>query len=174
MGGISGWFGRGCFGVVLATAIIFSIMRGTDKEFADVFIGGGAAGFVMLGRSRALGRGGFEIMRRHWYWALIAVVFVFVAQGLSTERKTQRLGAYASRGVMCVNGSRICADLENPWIAWLPQQQRFGFLDKLEVPCGRILIGERHIVTPPIAARPAARFGMQHQRQQAERLGFLR
>jgi hypothetical protein len=106
--------------------MIFSVMRGTDKEFADLFVSGASAACVMFGRSRALGRQGFELVRRYWGWALLAVVFVFLAQGLFTERKQERLGGYASRTTVCAADTRICANLENPWIAWLPLQQRFG------------------------------------------------
>ncbi len=65
-------------------------------------------------------------MRRYWRHALIAAVFLYVAQGLFTERKDARLGGYVSRTAVCANSSHICADLDNPWISWLPQRQRFG------------------------------------------------
>ncbi len=66
-------------------------------------------------------------MRRYWRWGLAAIVFVYVAQGLYTERKDERLNAgRAVRVSVCANGSHICADIDNPWIAWLPERQRFG------------------------------------------------
>ena len=43
-----------------------------------------------------------------------------------TDRKEGRLGSFASRTALCINDSRICADLDNPAIAWLPQRQRAG------------------------------------------------
>jgi len=36
------------------------------------------------------------------------------------------LGGYVSRTAVCANDSHICANLDNPWISWLPQPQRFG------------------------------------------------
>jgi hypothetical protein len=122
-----GWAGRTAVGVAVLTAVIFSIMRGTDKEMADLLVIGISAAFVSYGRSRALGQQGFQLVRRYWKWALIALVFVYVAQGLFTERKDQRLGGnFVDRSAVCANDSRICADLDNPWISWMPLRQRFG------------------------------------------------
>lgn len=121
-----GWTGRGAVAVTVLCSIIFSIMRGTDKEIADLFVIGVAAAFVAFGRSRALGHQGFALVRRYWSWALVAVVFLSFAQGLFIERKDQRLGGYINRSVVCANNSRICADLQSPLIAWLPLPQRFG------------------------------------------------
>jgi hypothetical protein len=101
-------------------------MRGTDKEIADLFVIGIAAGFVAYGRSRVLGHRGSELIRRYWKVALLAAVFFYFAQGLFTDRKEGRLGGYVSRTAVCANNSRICADLDNPWISWLPLRQRFG------------------------------------------------
>jgi hypothetical protein len=121
-----GWTGRAAVAATVASSIVFSIMRGTDKEIADLMIVGVAAGFVAFGRSRALGQTGFELVRRYWKWGLLVLVCAFMAQGLFTERKTERLGGYVSRTVICANDSRICADLDNPWLSWMPLRQRFG------------------------------------------------
>jgi hypothetical protein len=125
--GSIGWIGRAAVAVVVAATMIFSIMRGTDKEFADLFIAGASAALVVFGRSRALGHRGFRLVRRYWGWALLALVFVYVAQGLFTERKEQRLGGNVGRTFsVCAADTHICADLENPLISWLPLRQRFG------------------------------------------------
>jgi hypothetical protein len=121
-----GWLGRGSVIVIVATSLIFSILRGTDKELADLFLVGIAAGFVLVGRMIALGKGGSELVRRSWVLAAIAIVFLIFAQGLFTQRKQERLGGRVSRTSVCANSSRICADLDNPLIAWLPAKQRFG------------------------------------------------
>ncbi len=121
-----GWIGRTAVIVTVMASVIFSIMRGTDKEIADLLVVGFASAFVAFGRSRAVGQRGFELLRRYWHWALIAGVCVFLAQGLFAERKSERLGGSLNRTVVCANNSRICADLDNPWISWLPRQQRFG------------------------------------------------
>lgn len=121
-----GWTGRAAVVVTVLCSIVFSIMRGTDKEIADLFVVGVAAAFVSYGRSRALGQQGFQLVRRYWSWALVALVFLTFAQGLFIERKDQRLGGYVNRSVVCANNSGICADLQSPWIAWMPLPQRFG------------------------------------------------
>jgi hypothetical protein len=121
-----GWLGRASVVLVVATAIIFSILRGTDRELADLFLVGIAAAFVSVGRAIAMGNGGRELVRRSWKLAAIAIVFLAFAQNLFTDRKAERLGGVVSRTSVCANSSRICADLDNPMIAWLPHRQRFS------------------------------------------------
>jgi hypothetical protein len=57
---------------------------------------------------------------------LIGLVLLFFAQGLFTERKQARLRGFENKTIVCANASRICADLDNGMIAWLPFNQRFG------------------------------------------------
>jgi hypothetical protein len=121
-----GWIGRASVALVVATSIIFSVLRGTDKELADLFVVGIAAAFVAAGRSITLGKGRGDLVQRYWKLALVAVVFLVFAQGLFTQRKSERLGGFVSRTSVCANNSRICADLDNPLISWLPLRQRFG------------------------------------------------
>jgi hypothetical protein len=121
-----GWVGRASVVVIVATAIVFSILRGTDKELADLFVVGIASAFVTAGRAMAAGNTGGQLVRRTWKLAAIAVLFLLFAQSLFTERKGERLGGYVSRTSVCANNSRICADLDNPLISWLPLRQRFG------------------------------------------------
>jgi hypothetical protein len=121
-----GIFGRGAVIITVLVSSIFSIMRGTDKEFADLFIVGSAAAFVAYGRNRAREAAPVQGVRRFWRPLLIAVVFVYLAQGLSIDRKGERNGGYASATIVCANDSMICADLDNAWISWLPLPQRFG------------------------------------------------
>jgi hypothetical protein len=122
-----GWTGRLAVAVTAGCSVVFSIMRGTDKEIADLFVVGGSALFVSWGRSWAAGERGGKLLRRYWRWALAVVVFVYVAQGLYTERKDLRVNRGREVGTaVCVNNSRICANLDNPWIAWLPVRERFG------------------------------------------------
>jgi len=121
-----GWLGRGSVVLVVMVSVLFSIMRGTDKEIADLLVVGIVSVFVAYGRTRVLGHGGFELVARYWKAVAVALVFLYFAQGLFTERKDARLGGYVSRTAVCANNSRICANLDNPWIAWLPLRQRFG------------------------------------------------
>jgi hypothetical protein len=122
-----GWIGRAAVVVAVFCSVIFSVMRGTDKEIADLFIIGVASAFVSYGRNRALGVQGFDLVRRYWKPLLVALLFFAVAQSLFTTRKDERLhGGYVGRTTVCANDSHICVDLDNPWIAWLPVRQRFG------------------------------------------------
>lgn len=125
--GVIGWRGRFAVIVAAACSVVFSVMRGTDKELADLFVIGGSALLVSYGRSWTKGARGSHLMRRYWRWALAAIVFVYVAQGLYTQRKDERLNAGRSvRVSVCANNSHICADIDNPWIAWLPERERFA------------------------------------------------
>lgn len=121
-----GWIGRLSVVLVVLSAVIFSIMRGTDKELADLFVVGIAAAFVSAGRSLTLGKGGGDLLQRYWKLGLVALLFLGFAQSLFTQRKDERIGGYVSRTAVCANNSRICADLDNPLISWLPLRQRFG------------------------------------------------
>jgi hypothetical protein len=123
----AGIAGRLALGVSVGCSVIFSIMRGTDKEIADLFIIGLAAGSVAYGRARALGRQGGSFLRRRWKPLLLLLLFLYAAQGLFITRKDERLhGGYTSRTLVCANDSRICANLDTPWLAWMPLRQRFG------------------------------------------------
>ena len=122
-----GWSGRTAVAVTVGCSIIFSIMRGTDKEIADLFIIGVSSACVSYGRNRAIGVQGLDLVRRYWKPALVALIFFSFAQGLFTTRKDERLGGRSiSRTEVCANNSQICANLDNPWISWLPERQRFG------------------------------------------------
>jgi hypothetical protein len=121
-----GWRGRASVAVIVTTAVVFSILRGTDKELADLFVVGIAAAFVSVGRNMAMGKADRNLIQRTWKLAALAVLFLVFAQSLFTERKEQRLGGFVSRTSVCANNSRICADLDNPAISWLPLRQRFG------------------------------------------------
>ncbi len=121
-----GLAGRSAVIIAILASSIFSIMRGTDKEFADLFIVGCAGTFIAYGRNRALGAAGSGTGRGLWRAGLIALIFVYLAQGLSIDRKGERNGGYASAKLVCANDSTICADLDSRWISWLPLPQRFG------------------------------------------------
>lgn len=121
-----GWSGRAALAVTVVCSVVFSIMRGTDKEIADLFVIGVAALMVSLGRSLTMSDEGARVARRYWFPSVAAVAFLLLAQGLFTERKGERLGGFENRSVVCANSSRICADIDSPAISWLPLRERFG------------------------------------------------
>ena len=120
------WFARGCVAVTAACTIILSILRGTDREFADLFIVVGSTMFVLIGRQSQVGGRMAALIKRYWFPAVLLALFVWVAIGLFTDRKTSRLGGYENRVVVCANVSRVCADMEAPLISWMPTEQRFA------------------------------------------------
>jgi hypothetical protein len=118
--------GRAAVVLAVLASSVFSIMRGTDKEFADLFIVGCAAAFVAYGRG-AIARGLVpQGARRLWRPVLIAMVFIYLAQGLSIDRKGERNGGYQNGKLVCANDSTVCADPDTAAISWLPLAQRFG------------------------------------------------
>jgi hypothetical protein len=130
-----GWIGRIAVLVTVLCSVVFSIMRGTDKEIADLLVIGTAALAVAYGRSLALARQGEKVGRRYWFPATLLVLSLILAQGLFTERKDQRLGGFAKRVYVCANNSRICADLDNRAINWLPLRERFGLSEFILSTC---------------------------------------
>jgi hypothetical protein len=120
------WFARGCVAVAASCSITLSILRGTDREFADLFIVVGSTLFVLMGRQSQVGGRVLALIKRYWLPAVLLALFVWVAIGLFTDRKTSRLGGYENRVVVCANSSRICADIDAPLIAWMPTEQRFA------------------------------------------------
>ena len=54
------------------------------------------------------------------------------------------------------------------------EQQRLGLGDHAGVPEPRVLPAERHVVAGGVAPGRAARLGVQHQREEAERLRLRR
>jgi hypothetical protein len=130
-----GWIGRIAVLVTVLCSVVFSIMRGTDKEIADLLVISTAALAVAYARSRALARPGERVGRRYWFPATLLVLSLILAQGLFTERKDQRLGGFAKRVYVCANNSRICADLDNKAINWLPLRERFGLSEFILSTC---------------------------------------
>lgn len=114
-------------GLVIATVlstILLSLLRGTDRELAEVFLISGSALMISLGRGG--GARGLALVKKYWKPALLLAFFLWTAASLFTERKSARLGGNEARLAACANVSRICADIDAPVIAWMPFQQRFG------------------------------------------------
>ena len=116
---LSWWLRAGVLATV-ACSIIFSVLRGTDREFADILIVGVSAYLVRIARGDS---SGIALIKRNWKAAVALVLFVYVAGNLFTERKSARLGQTTS---VCAIGSGVCADLGNPAIAWMDERTLFG------------------------------------------------
>lgn len=121
------WIARGAVGLSVLITIVFSLLRGTDREFADLLIVSFGALMVALGRSQGENANWlFVLVRRYWGIVVVGVFFLTFAASLFTERKSERLGGFDNRTTVCANVSRICADVDAPAIAWMPVDQRFA------------------------------------------------
>lgn len=121
------WIQRGFVGLAIVTTILFSLLRGTDREFADLLIVGGATFLIILARSRAeASKWVSTLVRRYWPILIGGLAFLFVALSLYSDRKSERLGSLETRTAACINDSNICADIEAPLIAWMPIETRFA------------------------------------------------
>lgn len=119
-------FTRSLVILTILSTLIFSILRGTDREFADVFIIGSSALLVVAGRQSTQGFSVIKYLRLYWKPALAVVAFTLVATSLFIDRKSDRVGGYETRTTVCANESRVCANIDAPGISWLPLSQRFG------------------------------------------------
>jgi hypothetical protein len=107
--------------------VIFSILRGTDREIADQLAVGGSAGLVLFARKMRFDGLTWRGLWRRFRVALIAgLVLLAVAASLFAQRKEERL-LYST--ALCIaqseNPSGICADFDHPWFALLGDRQRF-------------------------------------------------
>lgn len=111
--------------VVLAagSSIIFSILRGTDREMADLLIIGGSALLVAMARSDS---GFVNLVKQYWKPVILALIFFSIATSLYTSRKSDRLGGYDNKLTVCANTSGICADIDAPYLKYVPLAQRFS------------------------------------------------
>ena len=121
------WFQRGFVGLAIVVTIVISLLRGTDREFADLVIVGTGAMLVALGRAKmASGQPLSYFAKKYWVILAGGFLFVAVAAQLFSDRKSERLGGVDNRITACVNTSNICADIDAPLISWMPLQARFA------------------------------------------------
>lgn len=129
--GILNWKKLSAFLRILVVAtgfcsVIFSTLRGTDREFADLFIVSGAVFLVTIGRQGVASGQVLALVKKYWAPTVLLGLFIWIAAGMYTDRKTARLGGYDNRLEVCANDSQICANMDAPAIAWMPIEQRFG------------------------------------------------
>ena len=120
-----GWTLRGMVLVGGATSIVFSIMRGTDKEFGDllvVIVSAFLINAVRQGNGISLTR----LLGRQWKRIVLVLAFFAIASSLFVTRKSERLGGYENLQSVCAVNSNICANTNYEGIGWLPVEARFG------------------------------------------------
>lgn len=125
--GVLHWrdMGAGLRMLVLATLgsiMVSSILRGTDRESADLVAMAGGAGAVLLARTMVHeGRTLRQLVHRFRSAIILGLMLVAAAGALFIERKEERSGTTAA---LCVAQSEqvpagFCADFDHPWFALL-------------------------------------------------------
>ena len=92
-------------------------------------------------------------------WHLLYVVVDSAQEAWDEVRDDRR------RRVVGVSDDDLVAELA---------QQHGGFVDRRAIPACRVLLGQRHIVPVIIAPCAAPCIGVEHQREEAQRLGLAR
>jgi hypothetical protein len=102
--------------------LIISFMRGTDREFANLFIVSGSALMVRVARERSTTERA-NYLRRHWKGLVFMSLFVAISTVLFVSRKEGRLGGVDR---VCAAGTSMCADLDSPLTTWMGDRANFG------------------------------------------------
>lgn len=111
------------FSIYLICQTIFSLMRGTDKEVADLIIISMAALLIRRGRKIYRRMRRVRIAKKLIIFAAIMVI-ILAAFNLFSERKLSRLG---SSNEFCIGEAKVvCADYTGPIMSVLSENQRFG------------------------------------------------
>lgn len=120
-----GWTLRALVLLGGATSVVFSVLRGTDKEFGDllvIIVSAFLINIVRQGKGVSLA----GLLGKQWKRIVIVLVFFAIASSMFVTRKSERLGGYENLQVVCAANSTICADTNYDGIEWLPVQARFG------------------------------------------------
>ena len=114
---------RVLFFVTVACSIALSVMRGTDREVANLFIVVGSALLVVLARELQRSRSKITLFQKYWKHFLFILLFAYVGATVTTSRKEGRLGGVE---IACISGTGICADMDSPVMSWMGDRQKFG------------------------------------------------
>jgi len=113
----------------IGSIVVSSILRGTDREIADLIIVTGGASAVLISRKIVFeGLTIRNLFRRYFVAATASLVLLGIATALFAQRKEER---FISTTALCIawseqNPRGICADLDHPWFLLLDDQQRFA------------------------------------------------
>jgi hypothetical protein len=111
-------------GAAILSNIVLSILRGTDREIADLVIVGFSAFLIVVARS-LIGRKATllsELKRRRLLIFLAVAVFA-IAAALFVDRKEQRVGDVDQ---VCVGDTPICANYDRPLSDQLDDRAKFA------------------------------------------------
>lgn len=126
-----GWIHRGLFFSTILCSLIFSALRGTDREIADLLIVSGGAYAVAMARKRVAleagtGRaatGSPGLLARRWRVMVIGALALTVSGSVFVERKEDRMTTISA---FCFLNSGACADYSHPLIAGMNDSGRFA------------------------------------------------
>ena len=106
------------------SALIFSVLRGTDREVADLIIIGVSAIVIARARSRIAGEPVTKLPLKKIFGGLAVVLALITAYQLFSDRKSDRMGTLSA---FCLGvNSGACVDYDHPSVAALPVQQKFA------------------------------------------------
>jgi hypothetical protein len=125
-----GWIYRGLLFSTVLCGLIFSALRGTDREIADLLIISGGAYAVAAGRKRLEGlRSGPArspapgFLARRWRVTIIGILALAVSGSVFVERKEDRM---ATVKAFCFLNSGACADYTHPLVVGMNDSGRFA------------------------------------------------
>lgn len=108
---------------------ISSILRGTDREIADLMAVAGATGLIII--ARRIAHEGMTVrglLRRYWLIIVASLIVLGIGASLFAQRKEER-SPYAGIA-FCLAADEysttgICADFDHPWLSPLDDRQRW-------------------------------------------------
>lgn len=126
-----GWVHRGLLISTALCSLIFSALRGTDREIADLLIVSGAAYAVAMARKRmeqrrTLGQVAVRSagpLARRWRVAVLGALALMVSGSVFVERKEDRMTTVKA---FCFFNSGACADYSHPLVAGMNDEGRFA------------------------------------------------
>jgi hypothetical protein len=125
-----GWIYRGLLVSTVISSLIFSALRGTDREIADLLIISGGAYAVAVGRKRLARLRSGQVrssatgfLSRRWRVAILAVLALGVSGSVFVERKEDRM---ATVKAFCFLNSGACADYTHPLLVGMNDTGRFA------------------------------------------------
>jgi hypothetical protein len=112
----------------IGAIVVSSILRGTDREIADLIAVAGGAGLVLLARKMVFeGLTWRRLLRRYRVATIAGLVLLGAAASLFAQRKEER---FLYTTTLCIAQSDqiptgICADFDHPWFGLLDDRERF-------------------------------------------------
>jgi hypothetical protein len=124
-GGMSAWLRIFFFASICAT-LVFSVLRGTDREIADLALVLFSSTLVKFARwivHQGVRLG--QIVRRYRVGLICALLALFLAAAVFIDRKEGRVG---DTRAFCFSETAICADFDSPPLGVFSERIQFAFV----------------------------------------------